>query len=84
MTTEILSEVNINQLMLQRVTDTSYILADHTKIGRNSSFVSCPTESILNIITDEKAPKEIVDGLREYEVNVVQVSKEGTPVDFQV
>lgn len=77
MTTEILSEVNINQLMLERVTGTSYILADHTKLGRNSSFVSCPTESILNIITDEKAPKEILDGFREHEVNVMQVTKEG-------
>ena len=83
MTTEILNEVNINQLMLQRVTDTSYILADHTKLGRNSSFVSCPTDSILNVITDEKAPQEIVDGFREYEVNVVQVTKDGVPVDFQ-
>lgn len=75
MTTEILSEVNINQLMLQRVTGTSYILADHTKIGRNSSFVSCPTAEILNIITDEKAPAEVLDGFRENEINVIQVTK---------
>ena len=77
MTTEILSEVNINQLMLQRVTGTSYILADHTKLGRNSSFVSCPTESLLNVITDEKAPAEITDGFREHEVNVFCVTKDG-------
>ena len=76
MTTEILSEVNINQLMLQRVTGTSYILADHTKIGRNSSFVSCPTAEILNIITDEKAPAEVLDGFRENEINVIQVTKD--------
>lgn len=80
MTTEILSEVNINQLMLQRVTDSSYILADHTKLGRNSSFVSCPTESILNIITDEKAPQEILEGFRENEIKITQISKDGQPV----
>ena len=45
--------------------------------------MSCPTDSILNVITDEKAPQEIVDGFREYEVNVVQVTKDGVPVDFQ-
>lgn len=76
MTTEILSEVNINQLMFDRVTDTSYILADHTKIGRNSSFVSCPTGQICNIITDEKAPEEIIQGFREAGINVIQVGKE--------
>lgn len=77
MTTEILSEVNINQLMLQRVTGTSYILADHTKLGRNSSFVSCPTESLLNVITDEKAPEEITEGFLEHEVNVTRVTIDG-------
>lgn len=76
MTTEILSEVNINQLMFDRVTDTSYILADHTKIGRNSSFVSCPTTQIKNIITDEKASEEILQGFRQSGIHVIQVGKE--------
>lgn len=75
MTTEILSEVNINQLMLKRVTGTSYILADYTKIGNNSSFVSCPTEAIINVITDEKASEEVLEELRENEINVIQVRK---------
>lgn len=81
MTTEILSEVNLNQLMLERVTGTSYILADHTKLGRNSSFVSCPTASILNIITDDKAPEEIVNGFRERGIHVILISKEGQPLN---
>ena len=76
MTTEILSEVNVNQLMVKRVTGTSYILADHTKIGINSSFVSCPVEEILNVITDEKAPRDILSGLRENEIRVFQVSRD--------
>lgn len=76
MTTEILSEVNVNQLMLERVTGTSYILADHTKLGRNSSFVSCPTASIQNIITDEKAPSEIVEGFLEHEIQIFQVTRD--------
>lgn len=80
MTTETLSEVNINRLMLERVTGTSYILADHTKIGRNSSFVSCPTAGILNVITDEKASSEEVQGLRENEINVIQINKD---MDFE-
>lgn len=81
MTTELLSEVNLNQLMLERVTGTSYILADHTKLGRSSSFVSCPTSSIINIITDDKVPEEIVNGFRECGIHVTLVSKEGKQLD---
>lgn len=76
MTTEILSEVNINELMLNRVTGTSYILADYSKLGRNSSFVSCPTERIINIITDEKAPQNILEGFQENNINIFQVRRD--------
>ncbi|PHV69652.1 ArsR family transcriptional regulator [Sporanaerobium hydrogeniformans] len=74
MTTEILSEVNINELMFTRVTQESYILADHTKLGVNSSFTSCPLNKIQNVITDEKAPEEIVRGLHSAGINVMCVS----------
>lgn len=75
MTTEILSEVNINELMCTRVTGDMYILADHTKLGRNSSFVSCPIEKISNVITDEKAPKAMVDEMLKRGIQVTQVGK---------
>lgn len=76
MTTEILNEVNINELMCTRVTGDVYILADHTKFGRNSSFVSCPLEKITHVITDEKAPKAIVDELQNRGIQVKQVGWE--------
>lgn len=65
MTTELLNEVNINQMMFERVSRASYILADGTKLGRRSSFVSCPPELIENIITDKSAPAELVEEFRE-------------------
>ena len=73
MTTEILNEVNINELMFTRVTGQSYILADHGKFGINSSFVSCPASQIANIITDDKAPVEMVDAFCSMGANVHQV-----------
>ncbi len=76
MTTEILNEVNINQMMLKRVSGSSYILADHTKIGHNSSFVSCYPNEIKCVITDEKADAGEVQRLREKGVTVVQISLE--------
>ncbi len=76
MTTEIMNEVNINQLMIRRVTGSAYILADHTKLGKNSSFVSCKVNRIKNIITDEKADESIVNTFRSMGINVHQVSKD--------
>lgn len=75
MTTELLNEVNLNQLMLRRVSGPTYILADHTKLGRNSSFVSCSVSHMQNIITDELANPLVVNALREKGVRVHIVSK---------
>lgn len=75
MTTEIFNEVSINELMIDHATQDVFVLADHTKIGINSSFVSCPIKKIKYLITDEKAPKESLDLIREKKVQVYQVSK---------
>ena len=73
MTTELLNEVNINQLMLERVSGTAYILADCSKLGKRSSYVSGPPELIANIITDSDAPAQIVREFREKGTWICQV-----------
>lgn len=75
MTTEIFNEVSINEMMIEHATQEVYVLADHTKIGKNSSFVSCPARKIKYLITDEKAPKEALDLIRENGVTVFVVSR---------
>lgn len=75
-TTENANEVYLNELMLTRATKEAYILADHTKIGHNSSFRTCKIERITHLITDEKAPAEILDVFREKGIQVHQVGKE--------
>ncbi len=74
MTTEIAGEVKINELMIQNAKEV-YVLADHTKIGKNSSFTSSPIEGIGHLITDEKAPEMILDEIRDAGVMVHQVRK---------
>ncbi len=64
MTTEIINEVNVNQLMIDHAAQGVYILADHTKIGKNSSFTSCGIEKIQHLITDELAPEEELEKFR--------------------
>lgn len=73
MTTEIFNEVSINELMINHATQDVYLLADHTKIGSNSSFISCPIEKINYLITDEKAPEDALEMIREKGVQVYQV-----------
>ncbi|MCP1102974.1 DeoR/GlpR family transcriptional regulator of sugar metabolism [Aequitasia blattaphilus] len=75
MTTEIANEVNVNQLMIDHATQAVYILADHTKIGRNSSFTSCGIDMVQHLITDEKADPEELELLREKGVHIHQVRR---------
>ncbi len=73
MTTELFNEVGINEMMIDHVTQDVYVLADHTKIGKNSSFISCPIEKIKYLITDEKAPEEALELIKEKGVQVFKV-----------
>ncbi len=75
MTTEIAGEVKINELMIQNATKEVYILADHTKVGNNSSFTSAPIQRIKHLITDEKAPEDVLRELRALGVQIHQVHK---------
>lgn len=74
MTTEIANEVSINELMISHTSQEVYILADHTKIGKNSSFTSCSIKKVKYLITDEKAPKEEIEKMKAAGVKVHQVS----------
>lgn len=56
MTTALMNEVSINKLMLTRVTDSTYILADHTKIGGESNFVSSSIENIKTLLPTNWCP----------------------------
>lgn len=75
MTTEIAGEVKINELMIKNATKGVYILADHTKIGKNSSFTSASIQEINYLITDEKAPIEVLSELKSMGVSIHQVKK---------
>lgn len=75
LTTEVFNEVSINELMVNHTTQDVYVVADHTKIGVNSSFTSCPIEKIKYLITDEKAPEEAIERIRSRGVHVYQVRR---------
>lgn len=76
MTTEIANEVNVNQLMIEHATQEVYILADHTKIGHSSSFISCDIGKVQHLITDEFAPEEELEQMRMRGVRIHQVRRD--------
>lgn len=75
MSTEIANEVNVNRLMIEHTTQTVYLLADHTKVGHNSSFTSCGIDMVKHLITDELACAEELEQMRALGVEVYQVRK---------
>lgn len=75
-TTEIANEVNVNQLMVDHATKDVYVLADHTKIGRSSSFTSCGIRKVKHLITDEFASEEELETMREQGVCIHRVRVE--------
>lgn len=71
-TTAVLQEATINNLMLTRVTGPRYILADKSKIGLRLNFIYGHLKDISLLITDTEAPQSLVAELRK-KIEVVQV-----------
>lgn len=74
MTTKNANEVNINRVMLENTTGVKYVLADHTKLGVVSSFVSCTVDQISEIITDELAHGNFIDSFASCGIAVHQTN----------
>ncbi len=65
-------EASLNQCMI-KAAQKIIVLADGSKFGRRGFGKICPTEHIDTIITDTKAPDQIVAKLREKGIEVWQV-----------
>jgi DeoR/GlpR family transcriptional regulator of sugar metabolism len=49
----------------------SIVVVDHTKLGRTKFASVAPLSAIETLITDDKAPDDIIQSLREMDINVV-------------
>ena len=67
------AEMRINELMLSNCNE-YFIMVDHTKIGKMSSFASSALDRPGTIITDEKADAGVCERLRHYGMTVHQVT----------
>ena len=77
---DIPTEIGINEAMISRTRGELYVLADHTKLKRNSDsavvYGGCVYEDDVTLITDSKADPAIVDSLRRNGIKVILVSGE--------
>lgn len=62
-TTMNMNEVAINIKMIENSSESSFVLADHSKFGVVSNFSSYGVDCIKSIITDSNAPIDILDRL---------------------
>jgi DeoR/GlpR family transcriptional regulator of sugar metabolism len=62
--------IDIQHAMLKAAQKIIFCL-DHTKFGRQSVSPLCELEMIDTIVTDSRAPQELVAGLRERGVEVI-------------
>lgn len=68
------SELGINETMIEH-SETYYILADYTKIGKAGTYASFHLEKKGCVITDDRAPEDVVAQLRAVGMEVVQVRR---------
>lgn len=73
MTTSVLAEVAINEVMFRQTTGPRYVIADSTKIGYNANFVSSSLNKITTLITDQDADKNEIEMMKFLGLNIVTV-----------
>jgi DeoR/GlpR family transcriptional regulator of sugar metabolism len=72
-TTAVLQEVAVNEMMLNRCVGPRIIVADSSKIGRDHSIVSGSIDKVTILITDNNADPQVVAAIKANGVTVIQV-----------
>ncbi len=75
MTTAVLAEVAINEVMLRQTIGARYVIAESSKVGHNSSFVSSDLNKINYLITDQDVDKEEAELLSSNGLTVIKINE---------
>jgi DeoR family transcriptional regulator of aga operon len=65
-----LTEAGLNQKMI-RTAQSVAVLADHTKFGKRGIGKICDTDQVHFVVTDRKAPRDMVESLEERGIKVI-------------
>ncbi|MDD4698882.1 MAG: DeoR/GlpR family DNA-binding transcription regulator [Oscillospiraceae bacterium] len=70
-TSRVIQETAINQMMLNRCSGDKIVVADGSKIGIEHNFFSGNISDITHLITDSSAPKEHLDSLAKHGLKII-------------
>lgn len=70
------TELGINETMIAHA-EAYYILADYTKIGKSGTYASFSLEKAGCLITDDRAPEQVLSRIRAAGLNVLVAQKGG-------
>ena len=70
-TTAIMAETTINEMMLQQTTGKRCVVCDHTKVGLKHSFITGSLANVDTVITDIAADKTEISKIESKNVEVV-------------
>ena len=76
LTSSVYQETGVNRAMIERSRGPVIVLADYTKLGVVSNFLTSSIQSIDTLITDDRADRDVVRSLEHVGVNVVIAQKE--------
>ncbi len=71
LTTSVYQECSINQAMIRNTHGKVIVLADFSKMGKVSNFVSSPLSSVHIVVTDDKCPEDFRRRLEELGIEVI-------------
>lgn len=71
MSTAVLHEVSINEMMINQCKGEIFLLADSTKIGTIHQFIIADASAFQYVITDNRVNKDILEEFHEYGLNAV-------------
>lgn len=71
MSTAVLHEVSINEMMINQCKGEIFLLADSTKIGTIHQFIIADASAFQYVITDNRVNKNILEEFHEYGLNAV-------------
>lgn len=71
LTTSVYQECSVNQAMIRNTHGKVIVLADYSKMGKVSNFVSSPLSSVQTLVTDDKCPEDFRRSLGEQGIEVI-------------
>jgi DeoR family fructose operon transcriptional repressor len=74
LTTSVYQECAVNQAMINNTHEKVIVLADYSKIGKVSNFVSSPLSTVDILVTDDKCPASFIRSLEELGIQVLVAS----------